>query len=102
MKTNSETDARGQPIDLDEVADLVAALHRDLARVKTGSSDLQALRDETDALRRALDSSPPDAGRVQQGLKTLHGMFDSAVEVVVDDAIIGAQYVARIGRMLGL
>ena len=102
MKKNSESDGRGQSIDLDEVAELVAALQRDLAGVKTGSSDLQALRDETDALKRALDASPPDPGRVQQGLKTLHGMFDDAVEIVVDDAIIGAQYVARIGRMLGL
>ena len=39
------------PVDLDEVAKLVASLEQDLAGVKAGSRDLQALRDEMEKER---------------------------------------------------
>ena len=92
------------PVDLDEVAKLVAALERDLAGVKQGSRDLQTLRDEVRALGEALDTgdASPDQERVGHRLRTIHGIIDNAVEVVMEDGIKAADYAARIGRMLGL
>ena len=89
------------PVDLDEVAKLVAALERDLAGVKQGSGDLQALRDEVRALGEALDAEP-DHQHVGDRLRTIHGIIDNAVDVVVEDSLKAADYAGRIGRMLGL
>ena len=88
-------------VDLDEVAKLVAALERDLARVKQGSQDVQALRDEVRALGEALDAAP-DHEHVGHRLRNIHGMIDNVVDTVVEDSFKAADYVARIGRMLGL
>lgn len=89
-------------IDLNEVAKLVAALERDLASVKSGSQDVQALRNEVDALKNILDSSAPDDHHVSHRLQKIHTIFDDAVDSVVDDAKKAASYAAQIGRMLGL
>jgi hypothetical protein len=89
------------PVDLDEVAKLVAALERDLAGVKQGSGDLQKLRDEVRALGQALDAAP-DHERVGHRLRTIHGIIDGALEAVVEDGFKAADYAGRIGRMLGL
>jgi hypothetical protein len=96
--------AAPNPVDLDEVAKLVSALERDLAGVKAGSRDLQTLRDEVRALTEVLEAegAPPDRARVGDSLKTIHGIIDSAVDVVVEDTIKAADYAGRIGRMLGL
>jgi len=88
-------------VDLDEVAKLVASLEQDLAGVKAGSGDLQALRDEVRALGAILGASP-DQERVGHRLRTIHGIIDNAVDVVIDDALKAADYAGRIGRMLGL
>jgi hypothetical protein len=85
-------------VDLQQVEHLVAALEADLAKVRTGSEDVQALRDEVDALKRLLDSSGPPPGRVHERLRSIHRLMDT----LVDDAIQGARYVAEIGRMLGM
>lgn len=92
------------PVDLDEVAKLVAALERDLAGVKAGSRDLQTLRDEVRALGAALEAgqATPDQAQVGDSLRTIHGIIDNAVDVVVEDTIKAADYAGRIGRMLGL
>ncbi len=42
-------------VDIEAVTALVDALERDLARLKAGSGDVDALRREVDALRAALD-----------------------------------------------
>ena len=92
-------------VDLDEVAKLVASLEQDLAGVKAGSGDLQALRDEVRALGAILGAilgASPDQERVGHRLRTIHGIIDNAVDVVIDDAIKAADYAGRIGRMLGL
>lgn len=89
------------PVDLDEVAKLVAALERDLAGLKQGSGDMQALRDEVRALAAVLNAAP-DTAHVGARLKTIHGLVDRAFEAVVEDSIKAADYAGRIGRMLGL
>lgn len=96
----SEPDDRGSApkVDLQQVEQLVAALEADLAKVRTGSEDVQALRDEVDSLKRLLDSSGPPPGPVHERLRSIHRLMDT----LVDDAIQGARYVAEIGRMLGM
>jgi len=91
-------------VDLNEVTKLVAALEKDLASVKAGSRDLQTLRDEVRALGEALGAkdAPTDHAQVSDSLKTIHGIIDNAVDIVVEDSIKAADYAGRIGRMLGL
>jgi len=85
-------------VDLQQVERLVAALEADLAKVRSGSEDVQALRDEVDSLKRLLDSDASMHAPVHQRLRSIHGLLDT----LVDDAIQGARYVAEIGRMLGM
>ncbi len=96
----SEPDARESwaKVDLQQVERLVAALEADLAKVRSGSEDVQALRDEVESLKRLLDSGGPAHAPVHQRLRSIHRLMDS----LVDDAIQGARYVAEIGRMLGM
>ena len=93
---------RGRRIDFDEVETLVTALARDLAKVQTGSKDVQALRDEVEALRTVLSSERAGVAGVSPRLERIHAIMNSAVDTVIEDAIKAADYVARIGRMLGL
>ncbi len=87
-----------QGIDLQQVERLVIALEADLAKVRSGSQDVQALRDEVESLKQLLDSAAPHHGPVSDGLRRIHTLMDDLVE----DAIQGARYVAEIGRMLGM
>jgi len=88
----------GQGIDLQQVERLVAALEDDLAKVRSGSQDVQALRDEVDSLKRLLDAGGEPHEPVHDRLRSIHSLMDT----LVDDAIQGARYVAEIGRMLGM
>ena len=88
----------GQEIDLQQVERLVAALEADLAKVRSGSEDVQALRDEVDSLKQLLDAGGPPQEPVHDRLRSIHTLMDT----LVDDAIQGARYVAEIGRMLGM
>lgn len=85
------------PVDLQKVEQLVAAIEADLAKVRSGSDDVRALRSEVDSLKRLLDDNAHPAP-VSDSLRSLHGLLDE----LVDDAIQGARYVAEIGRMLGM
>jgi len=88
----------GRSVDLREVERLVQALEADLAKVRSGSQDVQALRDEVESLKQLLDSSTPQHEPVNAGLRRIHTLMDTLVE----DALQGARYVAEIGRMLGM
>jgi hypothetical protein len=94
---NASENAR-QAIDLQQVEQLVAALEADLAKVRSGSQDVQALREEVDSLKRLLDAGGRPHEPVHDRLRSIHTLMDT----LVDDAIQGARYVAEIGRMLGM
>lgn len=94
----SEDNTAGKGVDLEEVSKLLLDLERDLERVKQGSGDVAALRDEVKALGIALKSPSPDDHRISHGLKNIHGAMDELKE----DAFIAADYATRIGRMLGM
>jgi hypothetical protein len=85
-------------LDLQQVERLVAAIETDLAKVRTGSQDVEALRAEVDSLKELLDSSAPAHEPVHHRLRSMHRLLDT----LVDDAVQGARYVAEIGRILGM
>jgi hypothetical protein len=85
-------------LDLQQVERLVAAIETDLAKVRSGSQDVEALRAEVDSLKQLLDSSAPTHEPVHDSLRTMHRLLDT----LVDDAVQGARYVAEIGRILGM
>lgn len=85
-------------VDLREVERLANALEADLAKVRSGSADVELLRAEVDALKQALGSGEHDHDPVDHRLRKIHSLLDT----LVDDAIQGARYVAEIGRMLGM
>lgn len=89
--------SRNPAVDLAQVERLVAAIEADLAKVRSGSENVAALRSEVDSLKRLLDENA-QAAPVHAQLRSLHGLLDE----LVDDAIQGARYVAEIGRMLGM
>jgi hypothetical protein len=68
MAANDSTDKPADDIDLDEVARLVGALERDLAKVRSGSRDMQLLRDEVETLKNVLNSPIRRHHWVREGL----------------------------------
>ncbi len=87
-----------QGVDLEEVARLVAALERDLEKARSGQGDLDTLRGEVAQLRAALASPTPAHGEVHEGLHGIRALLQKAG----DELFADADYVARIGRMLGM
>ncbi len=86
-------------IDLAEVARLVAALENDLARVKSGSAGVEALRVEVEQLREALGSQ---STVTPERLHAVRGLLGGATGELEVDAIKAAGYLTQIGRLMGL
>jgi len=91
-----------QDIDLKEVARLVAALQRDLAKVSRGGGDIQRLKDEAESLGKLLETAAPGHGQVKDALHRLHSVLEHGMQAVVGEAVRDWPYVAEIGRMLGM
>lgn len=88
-------------VDLEETTRLIDALERDLARVKTGQGDLDHLRADVEQLRAALASAQPH-DEVHGGLAGLREKLHAASDELLADAIKTGDYIARIGRLLGM
>ena len=91
----------GRTVDLDEVAQLVEQLERDLARARTGGASVETLQAEVEQLRAALSSDMPSQAAVSEGLVGVRGRLQGLGDELETDAFIGADYLARIGRLLG-
>ncbi|OGA16449.1 MAG: hypothetical protein A3G25_07870 [Betaproteobacteria bacterium RIFCSPLOWO2_12_FULL_63_13] len=97
------TDANRTPdIDLDEVANLLNALERDLANVQGSPKDIQRLRDEVETLKNVLGSPVRRPHWVRDGLHSIRHVFENALDAAVAEGLKGSQYVAEIGRILGM
>jgi hypothetical protein len=92
----------GQAINLDEVAKLVEALERDLAQVRSGSQDVQRLRDEVETLKNVLNSPIRRHHWVSDSLHGIRTAFDDALDTAVAHSLKASQYIGEIGRILGL
>jgi hypothetical protein len=95
-------DSSGQDINLDEAAKLVAALERDLQKISGDSRDIQRLRDEVETLKNVLNSPVRRPHWVTEGLHGVRDGFERVKDEVVADGVKGGQYIAEIGRILGL
>lgn len=92
------TDRTPQDVDLDEVRKLLDVLERDLEHVNAEPAAVQRLRDEVQTLRNVLDSPV----RRHHWLRdSLHGIRE-AYDTAVTDGAKASQYIAEIGRILGL
>ena len=89
-------------IDIDEAKKLVHALEQDLARMESGTGDIQTLRDEVELLRNVLGSPDPEHGWVRDALQGIHATIRDGADTAKVDAIIAGRYLAAIGKMLGL
>jgi hypothetical protein len=89
-------------IDLEEATKLIHALERDLARVKKGSRDVQLLRDEVETLKNVLASPIRRHHWVREGLHAVREAVENGMETVVADGLKAGQYIAEIGRILGM
>jgi hypothetical protein len=98
---NTPTEPHGK-IDLDEVARLVDTLESDLARVRQGAADPAMLRSEVEQLRAALGTGAHGEEHVARGLQGLRERFHMLGDELFDDAVKSGDYIARIGRLLGL
>jgi len=89
-------------IDLDAVARLVDQLEQDLARARAGHESTQTLREEVEQLRTLLAAAEPAHEEVHAGLSGLRERLHALSDEIAVDAIRGGDYLARIGRLLGL
>jgi len=88
-------------VDLEEAARLVDALEQDLARVKSGQGGIDHLRMDVEQLRAALGSAQAQ-DEVHGGLAGLREKLHAVSDELLADAIRTGDYIARIGRLLGL
>jgi predicted nuclease with TOPRIM domain len=99
--TNPPQDAP-RPVNLDEAQKLVDALERDLAKVRAGAGDVDTLRQEVEALRGVLSVEAPEHEHVRERLHGVKSSLEEVGETLYEDAVKLGDYLARIGRMLGL
>jgi chromosome condensin MukBEF complex kleisin-like MukF subunit len=91
-------------IDLDAAARLVDMLERDLAKARLGDADgkqIERLRNDVEQLRTAL-AAVPAHDEVHAGLHSLRDNLHSLGDELQADALKVGDYIARIGRLLGL
>ena len=97
----NENDSRPE-VDLAAAASLVAALEQDLKKISGDSRDIQRLRDEVEALKNVLRSPAPRQHSVAEGLHGVRNVIERVKDEVVTDGVKGSQYLAEIGRILGM
>ena len=102
MVTNDAKDEESKKIDLEKVARLIDALERDLVKVQSGSRDVQLLRDEVETLKNVLNSPIRRAHWVREGLHSMRQAIENGLETAVADGLKASQYIAEIGRILGM
>ena len=89
-------------VNLDEVGQLVEQLERDLAKARAGGASVDTLRAEVEQLRAALSATEPSHRDVHVGLHGLRTQLDELGDDIKSGALAGTDYLARIGRLLGL
>lgn len=91
-------------IDLDAATRLVSLLERDLAQARSAGADaehLARLRADVDQLRAALAAEPAPE-EVHAGLHALRDTLHAVRDELQTDAFTVGDYIARVGRLLGM
>lgn len=102
MRKSSSTEKPAEDINLEEVGKLLTALERDLARVRSGSQDIARLRDEVETLKNVLNSPIRRHHWVRDGLHSMRADLEERLDSALAESMRASQYVAEIGRILGL
>ena len=102
MAKDEGRDDSVKEIDLEEVTRLVEALERDLAQVRSGSQDVQRLRDEVETLKNVLNSPIRRHHWVSDGLHGVRTVLEEAIDTAVAKGLKTSQYISEIGRILGM
>jgi hypothetical protein len=102
MAENDSTDKPAADIDLNEVARIVGALERDLAKVRSGSRDMQLLRDEVETLKNVLNSPIRRHHWVREALQDMKQSIEDGLDAAKAEGLKAGQYLAEIGRILGM
>jgi hypothetical protein len=92
----------GGEVDLEEVGRLVDSLERDLEKIPSTSPDIQHLKDEVETLKNVLASPVRRQHWVKDGLHSIREGIDNALDTAVAESVKRGQYIAEIGRILGL
>lgn len=100
MTTGKKNSA--QEVNLEAAARLITALEQDLNKVSGDSSDIQRLRDEVETLKNVLNSPVRRHHWVEEGLHSIREVFENALDTAVAKSLKGSQYIAEIGRILGM
>ena len=102
--TSGPNPSRPPGIDLDAAARLVDMLERDLAQARQGNGEaehVERLRADVEQLRAALAAAPAHE-EVHAGLHALRDSLHAVRDELQRDAFKVGDYIARIGRLLGL
>ena len=91
-----------QEVNLEAAARLIEALEKDLKNVSGDSRDIQRLRDEVETLKNVLNSPVRRHHWVKEGLHSIREVFENALDTAVAKGLKGGQYIAEIGRILGM
>lgn len=89
-------------IDLEQVGRLIEALEEDLKQLEGGSKDIQRLRDEVETLKNVLNSPVRRHHWVRDGLHGIREVIENALDRAKTEGFKGTQYIAEIGRILGM
>ncbi len=98
----TQQDGNRGNVDVDAAARLVTALEEDLKKLSGSSEDIQRLRDEVQTLKNVLNSPVRRSHWVEEGLRGVRDVFERVTDEVVADGVKAGQYIAEIGRILGL
>jgi hypothetical protein len=101
VMARGKADSRAE-VDLEEVRNLIEALERDLENVPSDSAAVQRLKDEVETLKNVLGSPVQRHHWVRDGLHGIREAFDKTWDTAVADGVKASQYVAEIGRILGM
>lgn len=94
--------AQMKQFDIDRAKLLIDEISANLAALPADSSKHAQLRAEVDALKALLERPDAQPAEVQDGMKSVHGLFDRAADELRADGIRAGQFLGEIGRMLGL
>jgi hypothetical protein len=81
---------------------LVDEISSNLAALPGEGAKYAELRAEVDALKALLDRPDAAADAVEERMKAMHGLFDTAGAELRADGIRAGVFLREIGRMLGL
>lgn len=93
---------RNTPVDLQAAARLVEQLEHDLAAARAGSANLDRLRSEVDQLRALLAQPAPSSAEVHASLSGVRSWLHAFSDELFTDAVKSGDYLARLGRILGM